>query len=92
MSTLRRNDGESTDTLRRDLPDLADEVVSGSRTEPALAEALRDYGRVCARLESGKAGPAERTELMEIRTELVSELRRLALRLRERSKRETSDD
>jgi len=86
---LGPRDRTSTDVfgLRRDLPELAEEIVARSRMNPELNEVLSDYGGVCARIESGEAGPAETRELIEIRAELVGELRRVVLRLREKQKR-----
>jgi hypothetical protein len=86
---LGPRDRMSTDVvrLRRDLPELAEEIVARSRMNPELKEVLDDYGGVCARIESGEAGPEETVELIEIRAELVGELRRVALRLREKQKR-----
>jgi len=75
------------ETLQNDLPDLAEEIVAGSHHDPTLKEALRDYESVCERLDDDGVSPEDRAEWTEIRDELVDELRRLVLRLRQQRER-----
>lgn len=67
-----------------DLPDLADVILSEAGTDPSLGEALVDYRRACERSNDRALDPGERREWAQVRTELISELQRLALRSKEK--------
>jgi len=67
--------------LRHHLPDLADTILAAIEHEPALKEALLDFRRACAHSSDEEASPEVREMWLQIRDELVLELRRLALRL-----------
>lgn len=73
------------ETLSNDLLSLAEALTSGAYTKPKtrLKEALEDYTNVCEHLNDEGLSAIERNHWLEIRSELVNEVTRLILRIKQ---------
>jgi hypothetical protein len=59
------------------MPDLADDIVAAAKSDPMMADALRDYEHVCKHMGELGERSDDRAQWAQIRAELVSELVRL---------------
>ena len=71
------------ETLPRNVLYLAESLASrtGAGTSSRLWEALEDYRNACQQLQNDNLSVIDRKHWLEIRTELVNEVTRLALQL-----------
>ena len=67
--------------LRKDLPDLCDEVLELAKSDEPLKEALCDYDHACSRQDDPNLSAEIRADWTEIRLEIVRELERRVRRM-----------